>query len=64
MLTTYNHNNLVNRKKGKIGLFFDIPWYGRNYHIYKEINIPRLNDYIQQLNLHFHLVLENSDESA
>ena len=35
----------------------DMPCYVRNFHIYKDIDIPRLNDFIH-LNLNFHLVLE------
>ena len=42
----------------------DMLWYVRNFHIYKVIDIPRLNDFIQNLNLNFHLALENVDNRA
>ena len=41
-----------------------MPWYVRNFHIYKEIELPRWNDFIQHLNLNFHLALENTDSIA
>ena len=41
-----------------------MPWYARNFHIYKEIGLPRLNNFIQHLNLNFHLALENTDNNA
>ena len=43
---------------------FDVLWYTRNFHIYKEINIPCLNDFIQRLNINGHLALENVDHHA
>ena len=39
-------------------------WYAQNFHIYKEIDIPGLNDFIQNFNLTFHLALENIDYCA
>ena len=36
----------------------------RNFHIYKEIDTPRLNDFMQFLNLNFHMALENIDNRA
>ena len=41
-----------------------MPWYVRNFHIYKGSDIPRLNDFMQYLNLNFHLALENVDNHA
>ena len=41
-----------------------MPWFVRNFHIYKEIELPSLNDFIQHLNLKFHLALENNDNNA
>ena len=38
-----------------------MPWYFRNFYIYKEIDIPRLNDFMQHFNLNFHLSLGNVD---
>ena len=36
-----------------------MPWYVRNFYIYEEIDILRLNDFMQYLSLNFHLALEN-----
>ena len=33
-------------------------------YIYKEIELPRLNDFMQHLNLNFHLALENTENNA
>ena len=41
-----------------------MPWYVRNFHIYKETELPRLNDFMQHLNLNFHLALENTENNA
>ena len=41
-----------------------MPWYVRNFHIYKEIEFSRLNDFIQHLNIKFHLTLGNNDNNA
>ena len=41
-----------------------MPWYVRNFHIYKEIDIPRLNDFMHCLNLNFPLALENIGNGA
>ena len=38
-----------------------MPWYVQKFYIYKEIDIPRLNDFNQHFNLNFHLALENID---
>ena len=37
--------------------------YGGNFHIYKETGL-RLNDFMQHLNLNFHLALINAENSA
>ena len=54
----------IQAQNSTIRHILDIPWSVRNFHIYKEINIPRLNDFIQHLNLNFHLALENIDNHA
>ena len=41
-----------------------MPWCVRNFHVYKEIDIPRLNEFMQHLNLNFPLPLENIDNRA
>ena len=41
-----------------------MPWYVRNFHVYTEIELPMLNDFIQHLNLNFHLASENTDKYA
>ena len=41
-----------------------MPWYVRKFHIYKEIDVPFLNDFIQYLNLNFYFALENVDNHA
>ena len=55
---------LIKSQNSTIWQILDMPWYIRNFHIYKDINIPRLNDFIQYLNLNFHLALENADNHA
>ena len=40
-----------------------MPWYVWNFHIYKEIELPRLNDFMQHLNWNFHLPLENTENN-
>ena len=41
-----------------------MPWCVRNFHIFKEIELPCLNNFIQHLNLNFHLALENIENNA
>ena len=41
-----------------------MPWCVRNFHNYKEIDIPCLNDFMQHFNLNFHLTLGNVDNRA
>ena len=42
-----------------------MPRYIRIFYIYKEIAIPRtMNNFMQHLNLNFHLALENIDNRA
>ena len=38
--------------------------YVRIFYIYKEVDIPRSNDFIRHLNLNFHLALENTGNRA
>ena len=33
----------------------DILWYVRHFHMYKEIDIPRLNKFMQHVNINFPL---------
>ena len=39
-------------------------WHIQNFHIYKEIDISRLNDLMQHLTFNFHLTLENVNYRA
>ena len=55
---------LIKAQNSTVRQILDMPWYVRNFHIYKEIELPRLNDFIQHLNLNFHLALENTDNNA
>ena len=55
---------LIKAQNSTIRQILDMPWYVRNFHIYKEIELPRLNDFIQHLNIKFHLALENNDNNA
>ena len=41
-----------------------MPWYVRNVHIYKVIDIPRLNDFLQHFILKFPSALENIENRA
>ena len=55
---------LIKAQNSTIPQILDMPWYVRNFHIYKEIELPRLNDFIQHLNIKFYLALENKDNNA
>ena len=55
---------LIKAQNSTISQILDMTLYIRNFHIYKEIEILRLNDFMQHLNLNFHLALENIDNSA
>ena len=41
-----------------------MPWYARNFRIYKEIELLRLNDFTQHLSSNFHLTLESTESIA
>lgn len=45
-------------------LIYDVPYHVRKFHLYKEINFPKINTFIQHLNINFHLALETSEKSA
>ena len=55
---------LLKSPNSTIRQILDMPLCVRNFHIHKEIELPRLNDFIQHLNLNFHLVFENTDDIA
>ena len=60
-----SHVNLyIKYQNSTVRQILDMPWYVRDFLIYKEIDVSRLNDFIQQINLNFYLVLENKDNHA
>ena len=54
----------IKAQNSTVRQILDMPWYVQNFHIYKEIEHPRLKDFIQHLNIKFHLALENNDNNA
>ena len=57
-------NLLIKAQNSTIRIVLDVLQNVKNYHIYKEINVARLNDYIQHLNLSFHLTSKKQDSPA
>ena len=55
---------LIKAQNSTVWQILDMPWYVWNFHIYKEIELPRLNDFIQNLNIKFHLALETNDNNS
>ena len=55
----FHFSLLMTSQDSSIRQILDTLYCIRNFHIYKGINIARLNDFIQRLNLNFHLTLEN-----
>ena len=54
---------LIKSQNSTIRKVLKMPWYVRNFHIYKEIEFPHLNNFMH-LNLNFHLALENTENDA
>ena len=50
---------LIQAESSTIRQIINVSGYVRNFHVYKEIDIPRFNHFIQYLNKNFYLVLEN-----
>lgn len=57
---TSNHNS----QNSTLRIIYGVQYYVRNFHLYKEIKYPELNTQIQDLNISFHLSLENHENSA
>lgn len=57
-------NLLIKSQNATIRQIVDVPYYVRNYQIYREINTPKLGDFIQHLNLNFYNSLITSDNPA
>ena len=55
---------LIKVQNSTVRQILDKPWYVRNFHIYKEIDIPCFTDFMQHLNFNFYLALENMDNCA
>lgn len=55
---------LIQSQNSTIRLLFDVPYYVRNFHLYKEIKYPKLNTFIQVLKINFYPSLENSENRA
>ena len=55
---------LMKAQNSTVRQILDMPWYVRNFHIYKEIELSGLKDFIRHLNLNFHLALENTKNNA
>ena len=55
------HILLIKTQNSTIRQILDMRWYARNFQVYKEIDIPSLNYFIEHVNLNFHLVLVNID---
>ena len=55
---------LIKSKNSTVLQAFDMLQYIQNFHNYKSVELPRLNDFMQQLNLNFHLVLESIENNA
>ena len=51
----------IKSQNSTIRQVFDMAWYVRNFHSFKEAELPRLIDFIQNLNLNFHLAIENTE---
>ena len=68
MVVSYAAKNfvkiLIKAQNSTIRQILDMPWNVRNFHIYTEIELPRLNDFIQHLKLNFHLALENTENNV
>lgn len=64
MLPRVASNYLHKHQNATIRLIYDVPYCVRNYHLYNDINFPKLSTSIQHLNVNFHLSFENSDNSA
>ena len=51
-------NQLIKSQNSNIWQILDMPWYTRNFHIYKGLDDPRLNGF-KHFKLKFHLALKN-----
>ena len=40
---------LIKVQNSTLRQILDMPWYVQNFHVYKEIELPHLNDFIQTL---------------
>lgn len=55
---------IIKSQNSTIQLIYDVPSFVRNFYFYKDTNISRFNEFVQRLNINFHLSLADSENSA
>ena len=54
---------LIKAQNSTVWQILDMAWHVWNFPIYKETELPRLNDFIPYFNLNFHLAFENTENN-